>query len=96
MTFDTAFPLKEASKEDEMHIITHRRRLRDDPEEYARKLSEQRECNPIPEDVLVLFLEIDVEDPSEFEEVLEVRGKAMHAASKAFCAEFEQGQQWPD
>ena len=78
-----------------MHIITHRRRFRDDPEEYARKLSEQREYNPIPEDVPVLFLEIHVKDPSEFEDVLEVRGKAMHAASKAFCAEFEQGQQWP-
>ena len=60
---------------DEIHIITHRRRFADDPEEYARKLHEQREYNHIPKDVPVLFLEIDVEDPSEFEEeVLEVRG----------------------
>jgi hypothetical protein len=65
----------EASTGDEIHIIAHRRRFRDDPEEYARKLREQREYNHIPEDVPVLFLEIDVEDPSEFgEEVLEVRG----------------------
>jgi hypothetical protein len=65
----------EASKGDEIHIIAHRRRFADDPEEYARKLHEQREYNHIPEDVPVLFLEIDVEDPSEFgEEVLEVRG----------------------
>jgi hypothetical protein len=65
----------EASMGDEIHIIAHRRRFRDDPEEYARKLHEQREYNHIPEDVPVLFLEIDVEDPSEFgEEVLEVRG----------------------
>jgi hypothetical protein len=67
--------IEEASKRDEIHIIAHRRRLRDDPEEYARKIEEQREYNRIPEDVPVLFLEIDVEDPSEFEEeVLEVRG----------------------
>jgi hypothetical protein len=34
-----------------------------------------REYNHIPKDVLVLFLEIDVEDPSEFEEeVLELKG----------------------
>src|SRR5215211_982489 len=63
-----------ASKEDELHIIAHRR-FSDDPEEYARKLEEQREYNHIPKDVPVLFLEIDVEDPSEFEEqVLELRG----------------------
>jgi hypothetical protein len=67
--------IDEASKGDEIHIIAHRRRFRDDPEEYARKLYEQREYNHIPKDVPVLFLEIDVEDPSEFgEEVLEVRG----------------------
>jgi hypothetical protein len=65
----------EASKAEEIHIIAHRRRFSDDPEEYARKLEEQREYNHIPQDVPVLFLEIDVEDPSEFEEeVLEVRG----------------------
>jgi len=60
---------------DEIHIITHRRRFADDPEEYARKLEDQREYNRIPKGVPVLFLEIDVEDPPEFEEeVLEVRG----------------------
>jgi len=64
-----------ASEGDEIHIIAHRRRFADDPEEYARKLEEQREYNHIPEDAPVLFLEIDVGDPSEFEEeVLEVRG----------------------
>jgi hypothetical protein len=35
---------------------------------------EQREDNHIPADVPILFLEIDVEDPSESEDVLEVRG----------------------
>jgi len=67
--------MEEASRGDEIHIIAHRRRFTDDPEEYARKLHEQREYNHIPKDVPVLFLETDVEDPSEFEEeVLEVRG----------------------
>jgi hypothetical protein len=67
--------IEETSKGDEIHIIAHRRRFADDPEEYARKLHEQREYNHIPKDVPVLFLEIDVEDPSEFEEeVLEMRG----------------------
>ena len=67
--------IEEASTEgDEIHIIAHRRRFGDAPEEYARKLSEQREYNHIPQDVPVLFLEVDVADPSEFEDVLEVRG----------------------
>jgi hypothetical protein len=67
--------IEEASKGGEIHVIAHRRRFGDDPEEYARKLEEQREYNHIPADAPVLFLEIDVEDPSEFEEeVLEVRG----------------------
>src|SRR5215203_5737014 len=67
--------VEEASKGDEIHIIAHRRRFADDPEEYASKLYEQREYNHIPKDVPVLFLEIDVEDPAEFgEEVPEVRG----------------------
>ena len=66
--------IDEASEGDEIHIIAHRRRFRDDPEEYARKLFEQREYNHIPDDVQVLFLEVDVEDASEFADVLEIRG----------------------
>jgi hypothetical protein len=66
--------IEEASQGDEMHVIAHRRRLTDDPEEYARKLKEQREFNRLPEHVPALFLEIDVDDASEFEEMLEVKG----------------------
>jgi hypothetical protein len=67
--------IEEASKGYEIHVIAHRRHTGNNPKEYARKLEEQREYNRIPADALVLFLEIDVDDPSEFkEEVLEVKG----------------------
>jgi hypothetical protein len=67
--------IEETRKGDEIHVIAHRRRTGNDPKEYARKLEEQREYNRIPADAPVLFLELDVDDPSEFEEeVLEVRG----------------------
>jgi hypothetical protein len=66
--------IEEVSEGDDIHIITHRRRTGNHPEEYARKRKEQRVYNRLPADVPVLFLEIDVKDASEFEEVLEVRG----------------------
>jgi hypothetical protein len=83
--------IEEASKGDEIHIIAHRRRFTDDPEEYARKLHEQREYNHIPKDVPVLFLEIDVEDPSEFEDVLDLRG-SMSAATRCLGGEHRGAQ----
>ncbi|HEX2097455.1 MAG TPA: amino acid transporter [Rubrobacteraceae bacterium] len=65
----------EASKSEEIHLLAHRRRgAVDDPEEYASKEEEQREDNHVPEHIPILFLEVEVSDPSEFEEVLEVRG----------------------
>jgi len=65
----------EASKGEEIHLLAHRRRgAADDPEEYASKEEEQREDNHVPEDITILFLEVEVSDPSEFEEVLEVKG----------------------
>ena len=64
-----------ASKGEDIHILAHRRQEGvDDPEEYAMKEDEQREDNHVPEEIPILFLEVDVGDPSEFEEVLEVRG----------------------
>ena len=67
--------IKEASNQgDEIHIIAHRRRSSNEPKEYARKLAEQQEFNRVPKDLPVLFLEVDVEDASEFEDVMEVRG----------------------
>jgi hypothetical protein len=64
--------IDEAGGED-IHIVAHRRRYGTE-EEYARKEREQREDNHIPPSEQILFLEVDVEDASEFEDVLEVRG----------------------
>ena len=66
--------VEEASRGDQIHIVAHRRRYGNDTGEYDRKLAEQREYNRVPEGEPVLFLEVDVADPSEFEDVLEVRG----------------------
>ena len=63
----------EASHGDEIRIVANRRQA-GDQREYASKEEEQREDNHIPTDVSILFLEIDVEDASEFEDVLEVSG----------------------
>ncbi|HZF59545.1 MAG TPA: amino acid transporter, partial [Rubrobacter sp.] len=58
---------------EDMHLVAHRRRQGTE-EEYARKEREQREDNHIPREEQILFLEVDVEDASEFEDVLEVSG----------------------
>jgi hypothetical protein len=67
--------IDDAKTRDEIHVVAHRRRPSDNPEVYAAKLGEQCEDNHIPPEEPVLFLEVDVEDASEFEDVLEVRGK---------------------
>jgi hypothetical protein len=66
--------IDEAVSRGEINIVAHRRRAVDNPEEYASKEREQREDNHIPADESILFLEVDVEDASEFSDVLEVRG----------------------
>ena len=57
----------------ELNIIMHKRDD-DDDSRYDTKESEQRLMNPVPGKADVLFLEVKIIDPSEFEEVLEVRG----------------------
>ncbi|HJQ28726.1 MAG TPA: amino acid transporter, partial [Rubrobacter sp.] len=55
-----------------IHILANRRQT-GDKRDYLSKEQEQRRYTYIPSDV-ILFLEVDVEDPSEFKDVLEVRG----------------------
>jgi hypothetical protein len=63
----------EVTKKSEIHIVANRCQ-RGDEREYDVAEREQREDNHIPQDVPILFLEVDVKDPSEFETVLEVKG----------------------
>ena len=72
-----------ASAGGEIHIIAHMRQTGDE-RDYLVKEKEQREHTRIPPDAPILFLEVDVNDPSEFEDVLEIRGYTL--AATGCCA----------
>lgn len=57
----------------QLNFLAHRRQT-GHAEEYHEKEQDQRGMNPVPGHADVLFLEIEVIDPSEFRETLYVRG----------------------
>jgi hypothetical protein len=57
----------------ELDIVANRRETGESAE-YVDKEHEQRRMNPVPGRNDVLFLEVDVVDPSQFSDVLEVQG----------------------
>jgi hypothetical protein len=57
----------------QLNFIANRREA-GDYAEYAEKEAAQRAVNPVPGKADVLFLEVDVIDPSEFREVLQIQG----------------------
>jgi hypothetical protein len=56
-----------------INLIAHRPEARS-ASEYAGKEAAQREMNPVPGTADVIFLEVDITDPSEFSDTLEVHG----------------------
>lgn len=74
--FDTAarrFVADSLANDGALNIIANKRQ-RGDASEYSLKEREQRGMNPVPGIADVIFLEVDIEDPSRFSDVLHVRG----------------------
>jgi hypothetical protein len=57
-----------------INLLAHKPEFDDSVAEYARKEELHRGINPVPGTADVMFLEIEVGDPSEFSDVLKVHG----------------------
>jgi hypothetical protein len=60
---------------------------RGDAAEYRDKLAQIKADNDLPEDSDVMFVEVEVTDPSDFETVLEVRGSVRHHRYRVLSVE---------
>jgi hypothetical protein len=68
--------IDEADDAGNLHVIANKIQA-GDADEYREKEAEQRALNPIPENAKILFLEVAVNDPSEFSKKLLVRGETV-------------------
>lgn len=67
------FIVESLEYDDRLDIVANRPQDRDEAE-YAAKEADQRESNPLPGTADIIFLEVDVEDPSDFSDTLVVHG----------------------
>ncbi|MEV0157812.1 amino acid transporter [Micromonospora sp. NPDC050686] len=67
------FVAESVAHDGRLHLIANKRQ-RGSVKEYKLKERAQRGMNPVPGAADVLFLEIDISDPSQFSEVLRVHG----------------------
>jgi hypothetical protein len=68
--------IDEADDAGNLHVIANKIQA-GDADEYREKEAEQRALNPIPENAKILFVEVAVNDPSEFSKKLLVRGETV-------------------
>ncbi|MCW2132346.1 amino acid transporter [Arthrobacter sp. VKM Ac-2550] len=61
------------TRDHRLNLIAHKPHVATE-QEYAEKEAAQRSINPVPGSADVLFLEIEVSDPSSFSDALHVRG----------------------
>jgi hypothetical protein len=76
IVFDEAarrFIVESLEYDGRLNLIANRPQARDEAE-YAEKELAQREINPVPGAADVIFLEVDITDPSKFSGTLEVHG----------------------